>query len=85
MERLGLARSDSRIHFAQILGMVDNLTSALGLAGYNASKLVVFGEMREVLPWLLRRVEENKDAFGSQASELEVLRRELYRRLRRRS
>ncbi|CAL1135816.1 unnamed protein product, partial [Cladocopium goreaui] len=66
MDRLGLARDDPRIHFAQILGMVDNLTWALGLAGYNASKLLVFGQVHEVLPWLLRRARENRDAFGAQ-------------------
>jgi len=81
MARLGLAREHQRVHFAQILGMVDNLTNALGLAGYNAAKLVVFGQMREVLPWLLRRVAENRDAFGAQAAELPVLRGELRRRL----
>jgi len=81
MTRLGLARDDHRVHFAQILGMVDNLTNALGLAGYNVAKLVVFGEIRDVLPWLLRRVQENRDIFGAQASELPVLRAELRRRL----
>jgi len=81
MKRLGLARDDKRVQFAQILGMVDNLTAALGLAGYNVSKLVVFGEVAEVLPWLLRRIQENRDAFGAQAAELHVLRRELHRRL----
>jgi len=81
MERLGLARGDHRIHFGQIMGMVDNLTFALGAAGYNATKLVVFGKLREVLPWLLRRVQENQDAFGAQALELPVYRSELWRRL----
>ncbi|CAK9118073.1 unnamed protein product [Durusdinium trenchii] len=81
MEKLGLARNDQRVHFAQILGMVDNLTYALGLAGYNASKLLVFGQIHEVLPWLLRRTRENRDAFGAQAHELPVLRNEIRRRL----
>lgn len=81
MDRLGLARDHHGVHFAQILGMVDNLTNALGLAGYNASKLVVFGRVEEVLPWLLRRLAENRDAFGAQSLELPVLRAELRRRL----
>eukprot|EP00434_Breviolum_minutum_P017945 symbB.v1.2.015826.t1/scaffold1191.1/size132917/5 len=81
MERLGLSRDHPRIHFAQILGMVDNLTWALGLAGYNASKLLVFGAVHEVLPWLLRRARENRDAFGAQALELPVLVAEIRRRL----
>lgn len=81
MEALRLDRDDDRVHFAQILGMVDNITNALGLAGYNTAKLVVFGELREVLPWLLRRMQENRDAFAAQATELPVLRAELRRRL----
>lgn len=80
MDRLGLARNHRDIHFAQILGMVDNLTVALSLAGYNALKLVVFGEVQEVMPWLLRRVQENHDAFGAQAAELPILTKELQRR-----
>lgn len=81
MSRLDLQRDDPRVYFAQILGMVDNLTTSLGLAGYNSAKLVVFGNLREVLPWLLRRVQENRDAFGAQAHELPVLRREIRRRV----
>ncbi|CAJ1425302.1 unnamed protein product [Effrenium voratum] len=83
MEQLGLARDHPRVHFAQIFGMVDNLTFSLGLAGYNASKLLVFGEVKEVLPWLVRRAQENRDAFGAQAVELPVLRQEIQRRSRR--
>eukprot|EP00913_Durusdinium_trenchii_P007655 g7192.t1 len=60
---------------------VDNLTYALGLAGYNASKLLVFGQIHEVLPCLRRRTRENRDAFGAQAHELPVLRNEIRRRL----
>lgn len=81
MSARGLCRSDSRVHFAQILGMVDNLSFGLRVAGYNVSKLVVFGEVRQVLPWLLRRVEENQDAFGAQMAEQGVLRAEIHRRL----
>ncbi|CAE7736037.1 PRODH2, partial [Symbiodinium sp. CCMP2456] len=82
MEKLGLQRDHANVHFAQILGMVDNLTLGLGRAGYNASKLLVFGEIHEVLPWLLRRTQENRDAFGAQAAEFPVLSRELRRRFR---
>lgn len=81
MEQLGMSRNDPRVSFAQILGIVDNLTAALGLSGYNVSKLVVFGEIREVLPWLLRRAQENGDIFGAQGQEQHVLSAELRRRL----
>ncbi|CAJ1425303.1 unnamed protein product [Effrenium voratum] len=63
MEQLGLARDHPRVHFAQIFGMVDNLTFSLGLAGYNASKLLVFGEVKEVLPWLVIRAQKGGGVF----------------------
>ncbi|CAJ1356378.1 unnamed protein product [Effrenium voratum] len=63
MEQLGLARDHPRVHFAQIFGMVDNLTFSLGLAGYNASKLLVFGEVKEVLPWLVIRAQKGGGFF----------------------
>lgn len=60
MHDLGLAKADSSICFAQILGMSDHLTFALGQSGYNALKLVPFGDFNIVFPWLLRRLDENK-------------------------
>ena len=44
----------------QILGMADDLTLTLGLLGFNALKLVPYGELQQVLPWLLRRLDENQ-------------------------
>lgn len=60
MEANKLKSTDPRIHFAQILGMSDHLTYALAYAGYNVSKLVPYGSFDLLLPWLLRRLEENK-------------------------
>ena len=45
---------------SQILGMADDLTLTLGLQGFNALKLVPYGELQQVLPWLLRRLDENQ-------------------------
>eukprot|EP00308_Calcidiscus_leptoporus_P012109 CAMPEP_0119398132 /NCGR_PEP_ID=MMETSP1334-20130426/140687_1 /TAXON_ID=127549 /ORGANISM="Calcidiscus leptoporus, Strain RCC1130" /LENGTH=428 /DNA_ID=CAMNT_0007421987 /DNA_START=19 /DNA_END=1305 /DNA_ORIENTATION=+ len=81
MRDLGLAKANSRVHFAQILGMADDLTHTLGLSGFNALKLVPFGSFEEVLPWLLRRLEENQDALGASAAERPLLRGEIWRRL----
>ncbi len=60
MNQYCLPNNNKNIHFAQIKGMCDNITNALGLAGYNVSKLVIYGQFEEVLPWLLRRLEENQ-------------------------
>ena len=71
----------SAVDFAQILGMADDLTFSLGLDGFNAHKLVPYGAFEELLPWLLRRLEENHDALGAAAEERPLLRRELARRV----
>ena len=70
------------MHFAQILGMADDLTLSLGLSGCNAHKLVPYGSFEEILPWLLRRLEENQDALGACSIERPLLRAELARRFR---
>ena len=64
----------------QILGMADDLTLTLGLQGFNALKLVPYGELQQVLPWLLRRLDENQDALGASAAERPLLRQEVRRR-----
>jgi proline dehydrogenase len=48
------------IHFAQILGMTDNLTFGLSDLGFNVSKLVLYGDFCNLMPWMLRRLEENQ-------------------------
>jgi hypothetical protein len=76
----GLARDHPNVAHAQIMGMCDGLTFALGLAGYNAHKLVLFGEFDEVFPWLLRRLDENRDMLGAAQLELPLVHAELRRR-----
>ena len=44
----------------KIKGMCDNITNTLGLRGYNVSKLLLFGAFDDILPWLLRRLDENQ-------------------------
>jgi hypothetical protein len=68
------------IHFGQIMGMCDHVTAALGLAGYNAHKLVLFGEFRDLFPWLLRRLDENGDVMGAMATERSIIGTEVQRR-----
>ena len=60
--------------------MADDATYGLGAAGYNALKLVPYGAFDELLPWLLRRLEENSSILGAAAEERPLLRRELRRR-----
>lgn len=48
--------------------------------GFNALKLVPYGELQQVLPWLLRRLDENQDMLGASAAERPLLRQEVRRR-----
>ena len=75
MAEVGLPPAHTHVHFAQILGMADHLTYALGLgtqegeATHNSNKLLVYGDFGEVLPWMLRRLQENQDVLGAAARE----------------
>lgn len=80
MDELGLANDHPRVHFSQLYGMGDNLSYVLGKHGYNVSKYVPYGPVRDVVPYLVRRAEENSSAAGHISRELEMLGREKKRR-----
>jgi hypothetical protein len=77
MERVGLLPDCPRVNFAQVMGMCDHLAAALGKGGYNTSKLVLFGEFSEIFPWLLRRLDENRDLLGATQRDRQLLLAEL--------
>ena len=81
MDKLGLPSTHPGVSFASIMGMVNNVSNALGLAGYNSNKLVSFGVYDDVLPWLLRRLHENNDAFGAMQLERRLFLKEVKRRI----
>ncbi|KAL3791618.1 hypothetical protein HJC23_012208 [Cyclotella cryptica] len=81
MAELGLDSSECTVHFAQLYGMADNLTFTLGLHGYNAFKYLPYGEVHEVLPYLLRRAQENGDMLGNAGAEVNLLMKEFKKRL----
>jgi proline dehydrogenase len=80
MKAHGLQPQDP-VYFGQLLGMADNLTYTLGAHGYGAYKYVPFGSIDEVMPYLIRRAQENSDVLGGIAKETTMLRSELKRRL----
>lgn len=80
MAELGIPRNHKHIRFSQLLGMSDNLTFNLAGGGYNVSKYMVYGPVKEVLPYLVRRAEENSSVTGEAGRELSTLRKELKRR-----
>lgn len=66
--------------FAQLLGMGENLTFNLANHGFHTAKLVPFGPVRDVIPYLIRRAQENSSAEGQMSRELSLLQKEIERR-----
>lgn len=80
MDEKGIARNDSRIFFAQLLGMSDNISFNLAHEGFNVTKYVPYAAVRDVLPYLIRRAEENTSVAGQTSRELRMLKLEMDRR-----
>ena len=80
IDEKGIARDDTRIFFAQLLGMSDNISFNLAHEGYNVTKYVPYARVRDVLPYLIRRAEENTSVAGQTGRELRMLKTELDRR-----
>lgn len=69
------------VYFGQLLGMSDHLTFSLGDKGYKAYKYVPYGKVNEVMPYLIRRAQENSDALSGAKLELTMTKSELWRRI----
>lgn len=80
MEDRQIARNDPRIWFGQLYGMSDHISFNLAARGYNISKYLPFGPVRDVMPYLIRRAEENTSVAGQTNRELELLKKERERR-----
>ena len=80
MAERGVEPGDARVAFAQLLGMSDPITFNLAAHGYNVAKYVPYGPIREAIPYLIRRAQENTSVAGQTSRELELLRREQARR-----
>jgi len=80
MKKLGLPLNDPRIHLSQLYGMSDNITFNLAKAGCNASKYLPFGPIKDVIPYLMRRAQENSSVSSQTRRELQLIEKELKRR-----
>ena len=80
IEQHGLKKDDKRVWFGQLLGMSDHITFNLAKLGYNTSKYIPFGPVKDVMPYLIRRAEENTSVAGQTNRELELLAAERKRR-----
>ena len=76
----GLKPNDNRIWFGQLYGMSDHISYNLASKGYNVAKYVPFGPVKDVMPYLTRRAEENTSVAGQTNRELSLLKKERKRR-----
>lgn len=80
MEQKRLSKNDGRICFGQLYGMSDNISFNLADYGYNVAKYLPFGPVRDVMPYLIRRAEENTSVAGQTSRELTLIKKERERR-----
>ena len=80
MKLNNINKNNSKIWFGQLYGMSDNISFNLANKGFNAIKYLPFGPIKEVIPYLIRRAEENTSVKGQTSRELELIKTELKRR-----
>ncbi len=80
MEQNNIAINDERIWFGQLYGMSDHISFNLADKGYNIAKYLPFGPVKDVMPYLIRRAEENTSVAGQTTRELALLKQERKRR-----
>lgn len=80
MAKNTISSNDKRIFFSQLLGMSDHISYNLSQNGYNVAKYVPYGPVKEVLPYLIRRAQENTSVKGQTGRELSLIIKEKERR-----
>ncbi len=80
MQEHQIALDDQRVYFAQLLGMSDHISMNLAQKGYNVTKYVPYGPVKDVIPYLIRRAEENTSISGQTGRELSLILKEKERR-----
>ncbi|WP_158963357.1 proline dehydrogenase family protein [Myroides fluvii] len=80
MEKHQINHDDKRLFFGQLYGMSDNISFNLAKANYNVAKYLPFGPVRDVIPYLIRRAQENTSVKGQTNRELDLIETEMKRR-----
>ena len=80
MSKLSLSNNDEKIWFGQLYGMGDNISYNLAKNGYNVAKILPFGPVENLMPYLIRRAQENSSIEGQSNRELDLINSELLRR-----
>jgi len=80
IDELGFQKDHPHFNFCQLYGMSDYITFNIGKAGYNVAKYVPYGPIRDVVPYLIRRAQENSSVTGEMSRELSFIKTEIKRR-----
>jgi len=80
MHKQSIQNSNEKIHFSQLFGMSDNISFNLANNGYLVSKYLPYGPVEDVIPYLMRRAQENTSVAGQTGRELALITKELKRR-----
>ena len=80
LDKKGLPHDHPHVHFSQLYGMSDNITFNLAKAGFSVSKYLPFGPIKDVVPYLMRRAQENSSVSGQTGRELALIKKEMQRR-----
>ncbi|MBI2729490.1 MAG: proline dehydrogenase family protein [Sphingobacteriales bacterium] len=80
LDKKGLPHNHPNVHFSQLFGMSDNITFNLARSGCSVSKYLPFGPIKDVIPYLMRRAQENSSMGGQTGRELGLIEKEIKRR-----
>jgi len=80
LQQKGLPLNHEHVHFSQLYGMSDNITFNLAKVGCHVSKYLPFGPIKDVIPYLMRRAQENTSVKGQTGRELGLIKKEMERR-----
>jgi proline dehydrogenase len=80
MEEKGITHDHPHVFFSQLYGMSDNLSYVLAKNNYHVSKYVPYGPVKDAVPYLIRRAQENSSVMGQVSRELELIKKEIKRR-----
>ncbi|HNA17091.1 MAG TPA: proline dehydrogenase family protein, partial [Ferruginibacter sp.] len=80
LDQKGLPHHHPHVHFSQLYGMSDNITFNLARSGCSVSKYLPFGPIKDVIPYLMRRAQENSSVSGQTGRELGLIKKEMKRR-----
>ena len=80
MKKRKIKHNDQRVWFGQLFGMSDNISFNLGQKKYNTFKILPFGSVKNLMPYLIRRAQENTSVQGQTGRELQLILNEKKRR-----